>query len=245
MKGLKLITALGILAGSAAALLFLPLREHLDRFLHWVQSLGPWGPIVVGAAYIPATVLFFPGSILTLGAGFAFGVVAGTIAVSLGSILGSTAAFLVGRFLARDWVSSRVKGNPRFLALDRAVGESGFKIVLLTRLSPIFPYNLLGYAFGITRIRLSHYFLASWIGMFPGTVMYVYIGSAAKSIAEVASGGTGERSPLQWALFGLGLLATVAVTVMLTRVARRALGGVLPPEPGSESGAPEGEKIHG
>jgi uncharacterized membrane protein YdjX (TVP38/TMEM64 family) len=102
--------------------------------------------VLLGAAYVPAALLFVPGSLLTLEAGFAFGVVRGTIAVSLGSVLGASAAFLAGRTLARGLIEGRISRNPKFQAIDRAVGEQGFKIVLLTRLSPIFPFNLLNQA---------------------------------------------------------------------------------------------------
>lgn len=213
-------------------------REHLESFLDTVRNLGPWGPVVLGLAYVPSAVFFIPGSLLTLGAGFAFGVVVGTITVSLGSVGGASAAFFVGRFLARGWVEQRVASNPRFKAIDQAVAEQGFKIVLLTRLSPVFPFTLLNYAFGLTRVRFRDYLLASWIGMLPGTMMYVYIGSAARSIADLLSGNR-ERSVGEYILFVVGLVATVVVTVFVTRVARQALARALPtpssePSPGEQ-----------
>jgi uncharacterized membrane protein YdjX (TVP38/TMEM64 family) len=194
------------------------LRQALDG----IAGLGPWGPVIFVLLYIAATVLFLPGLILTLGAGFVFGVVKGSIIVSISATLGATAAFLVGRYLARDWVSKKIEGNTKFKAIDEAVGREGWKIVGLTRLSPAFPFNLLNYAFGLTRVSLRDYFFASWIGMMPGTVMYVYFGSLAGDLAAV---GTGQRatSTAEWVLRVVGLLATVAVTVYVTRVARRAL----------------------
>jgi len=167
-------------------------------------------------------VLFVPGSILTLGAGFLFGVVYGTIAVSIGSVLGATASFLIGRTLLRGAMEKRIAAYPRFQAIDRAVGEQGFKIVLLTRLSPVFPFNLLNYAFGLTKVRLWQYVLASLIGMIPGTLMYVYLGSALKSLAEVAAGTPKGGTP-QTVFFVVGLVMTIVATVVITRVARRAL----------------------
>src|SRR5262249_24071426 len=146
-----------------------------------------------------------------------FGVIRGFIAVSVGSVLGAAAAFFVGRKLARGWVEQKVAGNPRFQALDRAVGTRGFKIVLLTRLSPIFPYTLLNYAFGLSRVRFRDYFLASWIGMLPGTVMYVYLGSLADNLAQVASGRV-DKDAGQQVLFYAGLVITVVVTVYVTRI---------------------------
>jgi uncharacterized membrane protein YdjX (TVP38/TMEM64 family) len=172
--------------------------------------------------YVPACLFFVPGTILTLGGGFAFGFVRGAIAVSLGSTLGATAAFLAGRTLGRGFVARRVAVSPKFAALDRAVGRQGFKIVLLTRLSPLFPFNVLNYAYGLTRVSLRDYVLASWLGMLPATVLYVYVGSAAKSVADLSTGRT-EASVGRTALLILGLAATVAVTVYVSRLARQEL----------------------
>ena len=219
---LRLAGALGLVAAIAASLIFLPAGEYLVRFLEWVQGVGPWGPVFVIGLYIVACLLFIPGSLLTLGAGFLFGVVWGTITVSIGSTLGATAAFLVGRTLARGWIEQKVVDNSKFRAIDRAVGTQGFKIVLLTRLSPLFPFNLLNFAFGLTGVSLPRYVLASWIGMLPGTLMYVYLGSAAKSLADLAAGKV-EGGWEQRVLFGVGLVVTVIVTIFVTRIARRAL----------------------
>lgn len=192
------------------------LQRLLARALDWVANLGLWGPIVFLVLYLLVCVFFVPGSVLTLGAGALFGVVKGAILVSISATLGATAAFLVGRYLARDWVARKIEKNPKFRAIDKAVAEEGWKIVLLTRLSPIFPFNLLNYAFGLTRIRLREYVLASWIGTMPGTILYVYIGSLAQA-------GVRHTTPAEWVLRGAGLLATLAVTVVLTRVAKKAL----------------------
>jgi uncharacterized membrane protein YdjX (TVP38/TMEM64 family) len=202
-------------------------RDILPSFLEWVQGIGPWGAVVFAAAYIPAAVFFVPGSLLTLGAGFVFGLTKGTVVVSLGSTAGAAAAFLVARTLAHDWVGRRLEGRPHLTAIGRAVETEGFKIVLLTRLSPVLPFNLLNYAFGLTAVSFRTYVLASWIGMLPGTIMYVYLGSAAKSVATLLSGET-PPSAGQQALFALGLAATVAVTIIVTRTARRALNEVVP-----------------
>ena len=124
----------------------------LTNALDWIRGLGPLAPIAFIAIYIVACVAFLPGSILTIGAGVIFGVVRGSIYVSIAATLGATAAFLVGRYLARDWVSAKLEGNPKFKAIDDAVGKEGWKIVLLTRLSPVFPFNLLNYAYGLTSV---------------------------------------------------------------------------------------------
>lgn len=194
------------------------LRSALDA----IAGLGIWGPVIFAVLYVVATVLFLPGSILTLGAGVVFGVVKGVLIVSVSATLGATAAFLVGRYLARPAIARRIDGNPRFKSIDQAVAREGWKIVGLTRLSPVFPFNLLNYAFGVTHVSLRDYVLASWIGMMPGTVMYVYLGSLAGNLASIGRGHA-SRTPAQWAFYAVGLVATVAVTVYVTRIARDAL----------------------
>jgi uncharacterized membrane protein YdjX (TVP38/TMEM64 family) len=196
--------------------------ELLRHALQWIESLGVVGGIAFIAIYIAATVAFFPGSILTLGAGVVFGVVLGSIYVLIGATMGAIAAFLVGRYLARGWISQKIEGNQKFAAIDQAVASEGFKIVLLTRLSPIFPFNLLNYAFGITGVALKDYALGS-IGMIPGTIMYVYIGSLAGDLARIGTETQPTNPTVQWVIRIIGLLATIAVTVYVTRIARRAL----------------------
>jgi uncharacterized membrane protein YdjX (TVP38/TMEM64 family) len=200
------------------ALKYLHVQDLMKAALEWIGKLGPWGPVIFIVLYVVATVLFVPGSVLTLGAGAVFGVVLGSVCVSISATLGATAAFLVGRYLARDAIARRIEKNEKFATIDRAVADEGWKIVLLTRLSPVFPFTLLNYAFGLTRVRLSHYILASWIGMIPGTVMYVYLGS----LVNVGAGHR-QRTTGEWVLYGVGLLATVTVTVFVTRLARAAL----------------------
>jgi uncharacterized membrane protein YdjX (TVP38/TMEM64 family) len=204
------------------------LQEHLRGALAWISGVGPLGLLVFIALYVLACVLLLPGSILTLGAGAIFGLFQGFIAVSIGATLGATCAFLVGRYLARNWVARRMAGNSKFKAVDEAVGREGWKIVLLTRLSPVFPFNLLNYSYGLTSVSLRHYFFASWLGMIPGTVLYVYLGSLAGGIAGLGA-GQASRTAAEWALYGVGLLATVAVTVFVTRVARKALAERIEP----------------
>ncbi|MFN2433364.1 MAG: TVP38/TMEM64 family protein [Gemmatimonadota bacterium] len=222
------VLALLVAAGVGAAVL-LPLEELLGRFFDRVRVLGAWGPVLLAAAYVPASLLFVPGSVLTLGAGFLFGLGVGTVAVSAGSVMGACAAFLVGRTLARGAVERRVVSDPRFRAIDDAVARQGFRIVLLTRLSPIFPFTLLNYAYGVTPVSFRDYVLASWLGMLPGTVLYVYLGTAARSLAQLLAGdvesGTGGK-----VFLALGLVATVAVTALVTRTARRALREAARPE---------------
>ncbi|MGG6292840.1 TVP38/TMEM64 family protein [Leptolyngbya sp. AN02str] len=198
------------------------LQDLLRNALAWIDGLGVIGGLAFIGIYIVATVAFLPGSILTLGAGVVFGVLAGSVYVFIGATLGAIAAFLVGRYLARGWIYQKIEGNQRFSAIDQAVAEEGSKIVLLTRLSPVFPFNLLNYAFGITGVSLKDYALGS-VGMIPGTVMYVYLGSLAGDLARIGSENQPTNPTVQWAIRILGFVATVAVTVYVTRIARKAL----------------------
>ena len=200
------------------AVKYFHVQDLLKATLDWIGKLGPLGPVIFVGLYVVATVFFIPGSVLTLGAGAVFGVALGSVCVSISATLGATAAFLVGRYLARDAIARKIARNEKFATIDRAVADEGWKIVLLTRLSPVFPFTLLNYAFGLTRVRLSHYVLASWIGMIPGTVMYVYLGS----LVNVGAGNR-QRTNGEWVLYSVGLLATVAVTVFVTRLAKNAL----------------------
>lgn len=200
------------------AVKYFHVQDLLKVALDWIGKLGPWGPVIFIGLYVVATVLFIPGSVLTLGAGAIFGVALGSICVSISATLGATAAFLVGRYLARDAIARKIEKNKKFAAIDRAVADEGWKIVLLTRLSPVFPFTLLNYAFGLTRVKLSHYVLASWIGMMPGTVMFVYVGSLVNVGAQHRHLTTGEL-----VLYAVGFLATAVVTVFVTRLARKAL----------------------
>ncbi len=210
-------------------------KDALLAVLGWTQRLSQEhrlaGMLVIIGCYVVACVFLLPGSVLTLGAGFVLRPFWGTVTVSAGSTLGACAAFLVGRTIARRWIERKLRGNARFAAIDRAVGREGFKIVLLTRLSPIFPFNLLNYGFGLTRVKLGHYALASWVGMLPGTVMYVYLGAALGSLAEAASGSV-ARTPAARIAFWAGLAIAVGVALLVARIARRALAQAVEGAPG-------------
>ena len=219
----------------------LPVADWLTRFNYWVAHLGIWGVLLFILVYILATVLFFPASILTIGAGFIFGLLLGTAIVSIAATAGAALAFLIARYLARGQIERRVANDPRFKRIDRAVGERGAKLVFLLRLSPLIPFNFSNYFYGLTAVKFWPYVLASWIGMLPGTLLYVYLGAAGKASLSGAVGQTSGRSPWEYLFFGAGLIATVIVTVWVTRIARRELdktdnGGALLATPKKHEG---------
>lgn len=196
--------------------------DLLQDALNWVDSLGSLGAIAFILLYILATIAFLPGLILTLGAGAIFGLVLGSLYVFIGATLGAIAAFLVGRYVARGWVSQKISENPQFKAVEQAVGKKGFKIVFLTRLSPIFPFNLLNYLYGVTSVSFKDYAIAS-VGMIPGTILYVYIGSLGGSLATLGTDTPTVNPIAQWTVKIIGFIATVSVTIYTTKIARKAL----------------------
>jgi uncharacterized membrane protein YdjX (TVP38/TMEM64 family) len=214
--------AIGAVVLIALVLLGRQLSSQLPRLTAAVEGFGVWGPVVFIAAYAVACVAFVPASLLTLGAGALFGVVKGTIFVLIGATLGSLGAFLIARYVARDWVAHRVQRDPRFAAIDRAIAEQGRKVVFLLRLSPVIPFNVLNYALGLTKVRVVDFFVAS-IGMLPGTLLYVYTGNLASVVVGAAGSAAPPRGPAFYAVLVIGLLATAAVTILITRVAKRAL----------------------
>jgi len=201
------------------------IQAVLQTLILWVESLGILAPIVYIIIYNIATLLFIPGSLLTLKGGCLFGLFWGAVYVLIAATVGATLAFLIGRYLSRNWVLQQIEKYPKFTAINQAVAKEGWKIVLLTRLSPIFPFNLLNYAFGVTQISLKDYMLGS-LGIVPGTIMYVYIGSLAGNLALTNINDqlvTPETQIWQWIMQGLGLIATVGVTLYITKIAQKAL----------------------
>lgn len=221
---LRVLLGLGLAMGVAILFQHFDLQTLLQSVLLWVKNLGPVGIVAFMVIYNLATILFIPGSLLTLGGGALYGVFWGSVYVVIAATLGATIAFLIGRYYARSWVAKQLQGHPKFQAIDQAVAREGLKVVLLTRLSPIFPFNLLNYAFGITSVSLKNYVIGS-IGMIPGSVMYVYFGSLVGDVAllgmpqEVDS----RAQIAQWIVKIVGFLATITVTFYITRIAQKAL----------------------
>jgi uncharacterized membrane protein YdjX (TVP38/TMEM64 family) len=207
----------------------LDLSQAALDLVSYARAAGTTGVVVYGLGYVASTVLLLPGSVLTLGAGFAWGPVLGVAIVSPVSVLAATAAFLLGRTLLRARVERRLGRDRRVAAMDRAVGDNGLKLVLLLRLSPILPFNLLNYALALTRVRLRDYVIGSAVGMFPATVLFVYLGSLVQSGTELLSGRRPAGTAGTLLQVG-GLLATIALVVVVSRMARAALRTALAEE---------------
>jgi uncharacterized membrane protein YdjX (TVP38/TMEM64 family) len=229
------------LLGAAVVLLAarsLPVGSWLDAARGWVESTGPLAFAVYVAVYVASVLLLIPGTLATLAAGPLFGLWLGTAAVSLASTTAAALAFLIARHGAREAVAERARREPRFAAVDRAVGARGWRIVALLRLSPFFPYPLLNYLFGLTAIRFWPYLAATWVAMLPATFLYVYLSHAGAQGLSAAGAEVESGAGAKAALAGIGLAATAAATVYVTRLARRAVraaeAGVAEPAEGSE-----------
>jgi uncharacterized membrane protein YdjX (TVP38/TMEM64 family) len=220
----RIAVGLLLVAGVLAAAYFFPLATWASGFIAWVRGKGATGALVYGSAYIAGTVLLIPGTLLTAGGGFLYGSLLGVLLVSPASVAGATISFLLARSLARDWTRKRVNRYPQWEAMDRAVERHGFKIVFLLRLEPfVISFVLLNYALGLTRVRLRDYVLASWLGMLPATIFYVYLGSSVKSITELVQGKLPAEGRFHGILLWAGLAAAAVLIFLLTRMAREVL----------------------
>ncbi len=203
-------------------------QQFWQSSLTEVKNLGIIGCIFFICIYNIATLCLIPGSILTMKGGCLYGLWWGSIIVLIAASLGAVAAFLLGRYFCQDWVNSQLLKYHQFKKLDRAIAQKGWKIVFLTRLSPLFPFNLLNYFFGISQISLKDYILGS-LGMIPGTVMYVYFGSLATDLVSIDMSPpiTRETELLRWLMRIIGLIATISLTIYFTNFAKKTLRNTL------------------
>lgn len=218
----RVVLAAGLLLLCTAAVVAVLAKYGLQSSLAWIAARRELASLPFVLFYAFAAVVLLPDSLLTIAAGVIFGLTRGLVLVSIGSMCGAAAAFFLGRTLARDWVRVRSERWPKFHALDRAIARHGFWVVFLTRLSPVIPYGLLNYTYSVTGVRARDYLLASWVGMLPASLLYVYAGTAAASLSEVISG----HAPVGWqgsVVLWVGLAATIVVIGLLTHFARREL----------------------
>jgi uncharacterized membrane protein YdjX (TVP38/TMEM64 family) len=203
-------------------MLHLPLPELLAGLRAPLRKWGLWGVIAFGAIYVVATLLLLPGYPMTIGAGLTFSLLPGIAVVSLASTLSACIALLVGRAATRSRVQRLALRHPRLQTLDAAIGRSGWRLVALMRLAPSIPFGLLNYLFGATSVRFWPYTLATWACMLPKTIMYVYIGHLAQLAATSGNDAVTAGSRLAWAARILGLVASIALALYATHLARRA-----------------------
>jgi len=197
-----------------------PYRAWVDDFAHWISGLGPAAYVLFVLAYVLVTVLMMPAILLTLTAGFVFGLGRGFAITVLAATCGSAASFLIARHLARERVARYAGGNPRYSAIDRAIGREGWRIVFLLRLSPLVPFVFSNYFYGLTAIRFWPYVFASLTGLLPLTFLYVSFGAAARGALVEPTGPAGAW---KWALLAAGIVVTTAATLYARRVVKKAL----------------------
>lgn len=193
----------------------------LQHTLDWIKTFGIWGPALFIAVYILTSIFFVPSFVFTFAAGALFGLPLGILYTLIGSGLGAVGAFLIGRYLARDWAHGIFEKNPKFAAMDQAIKTKGWKIVVLARLTPIFPFMVANYAFGLTRISAYAYWGASVLGTIPSTSVYVYLGSIAGSLST--NSGHGPKTPVEWGLLAAGFVATILLTWYIRKISQTAL----------------------
>ncbi len=232
MSRWRLLAALGILAAAVIGARVLPLAAWTVQLVEIVRESGAWGIALFAVVYVMCTVALLPASVLTMAAGFVYGPLYGLLVVVPAATLGATGAFLLGRTALRGWIRKKIGRSPRAQSLDRAVGREGFTLVFLLRLSPLVPFNVLNYALSLSAISAGRYVLATFLGIIPGTWLYVYLGSLVTEAARLSTSAT-PHTPLRTVLYATGLAATVIAVVVSGRLARRALAGAVPSEKAS------------
>eukprot|EP00252_Welwitschia_mirabilis_P022349 TRINITY_DN601_c0_g1_i1.p1 TRINITY_DN601_c0_g1~~TRINITY_DN601_c0_g1_i1.p1 ORF type:complete len:339 (+),score=62.26 TRINITY_DN601_c0_g1_i1:128-1144(+) len=221
LAGLLLVGVVGGF-GTAGYLYKDQINSFLVQFSDFLEGYGPAGYALFVAVYAGLEVLAIPAIPLTMSAGLLFGNVTGTIIVSISGTIAATVAFLIARYFARERIMKLVEGNKKFLAIDKAIGENGFRVVTLLRLSPLLPFSLGNYLYGLTSVKLLPYVLGSWLGMLPGTWAYVSAGALGRAFIQEEAGTLSGGNEQLWTL-GLGLLATVIAATYVTRLAKDAV----------------------
>jgi uncharacterized membrane protein YdjX (TVP38/TMEM64 family) len=239
VTGVRWLSIAVILASLLVIARSSPIGSAMEGLKGRIGELGIWGPVAFVLVYIVATVLFVPGTLLTLAAGALFGITGGMLIVSLGSTVGASLAFLIARYFARQHVAALAARNRMLGAIDRAIAEGGWKVVAMLRLSPLIPFNLQNYLYGLTPIRFVPYVISSWLAMLPGTLLYVYLGHVTGATLDAER----RRTPVEWMMLGVGLFMTVVATIYLTRLARRKLREHMNEAPTEDRAPPsDGEK---
>lgn len=216
----RIVVALIVIGALVVAFRLLPVTEWLTRFQSYVEGLGAIGYVVYALAYAACCVFFVPASVLTLGAGAIFGVLKGSAVVIAGATLGATLSFLLARTIMRKRIEAMTAGNVKFAALDRALTNEGARIVFLIRLAPVFPFTYINYAFGLTGIAVLPYVVATFIGIIPATVAFVYLGDAAAGAAT--AGASNARTIINIAGAVVALIASIFVARVATKAIRKA-----------------------
>lgn len=219
---LKYLLGAALLAAIGVSLATLPMVRLSDELLHALKCLGPIGAAAFVLVYLLVCLLCLPTTPLSLAAGFLFGLIFGTFSAVAGLLAGAAAGCLTSRYLFRDWFQRRLAGHPQVVAIERALARSGFKVIVLLRLCPLFPFGVMNYVLGLLPVGMGRFLGASLLGRLPATLAYVYLGSAARDLGEILSGRVVAKGEEQ-AIFFFGLATLLIALAVLTRIARDAL----------------------
>ncbi len=224
---LKVLVYVAVIAGWYALSRVFPLDAWLLSLLSWMEGLDAWGAFIFVILYVPSCVLMLPDVLPNAAAGAIWGIGAGTVAVSIGRVLGSAVTFLLARGIAGGLVERRMARDPKFAAVAEAVGRDGFRFVVLLRLCPLFPAFMLNYLLGLTRVRLGAYATGTLLGMLPRTVVVAYIGAGARSLADLSAGNTmnvAAHPVLFWGGLALSLVVAVILAIKARRLVKETTG---------------------
>ncbi|PKU83328.1 uncharacterized protein LOC110115726 isoform X3 [Dendrobium catenatum] len=222
IAGLLLVVVVGGF-GTAGYFFKDQINAFLTQFSSFIDGIGPTGYALFVAVYAGLEILAIPAIPLTMSAGLLFGTLTGTIIVSISGTVAAAVAFLIARYFARERILKLVEGNKKFLAIDKAIGENGFRVVTLLRLSPLLPFSIGNYLYGLTSVKFFPYVLGSWLGMLPGTWAYVSAGAFGRAIIQDESDIGIPGGSNQFLTLGLGLLATALAAAYVTRLAKDAI----------------------
>ncbi len=216
----RLFIAACILA--ALIIFWKPVQGYIEDVLAWVDTLGVWAPVVFVIMVAGSVPALLPGLLFTLAAGAMFGLFRGVILIVLGLSIGGAVSFLLGRYVFRDWATKLLQRHPAMSHLESEVTRGGWKLIMFTRMIPLFPFKISNYVFGCTRVKLWQYWLGNTIGILPLTFTNVYTGSLLSDLASIGDGDV-SKSPTEWTLTAAGLLFAVCGLIYITRYARRAM----------------------
>ncbi len=223
MRALRRTFVIALLAADVGGAAYLLLRLWNSGLVPRIASGGIGGTLIYGVMHIGTALLMLPTGVGNAGAGLLLGPVWGMLLVYPALMVAAVLGFWISRSLARDWVAQRIANRPKFVAIDNAIARGGFKMVLLLRMSPVSPFGFLSYSLGLTGVRVRDYLLGTLLGGVPGTVLYVYAGSALKQVGGLAVHGSDPAGAAQRVAFWIGLAATIFAVVMITRFARQEL----------------------
>ncbi|MEA1949029.1 MAG: TVP38/TMEM64 family protein [Thermodesulfobacteriota bacterium] len=217
-----IVLGIVLLLAPIGALFYFEAQSYILSFFDWLDKLGAWAPFLFILIDMLVVVLVLPGVIFTLGAGFMFGILRGSLYILIGSTTGATIAFLIARHLFGERATGFVLAHPKLKLVNDEFVRAGWKIVLLTRLVPFFPFKLSNYFFGLMQISLRDFIIGVFFGIIPFTITNVYIGSLAADLATISS-RTASRSGVEWTICGIGFIITIIMLVYITFIARKAL----------------------